>query len=625
MSTSSAAVSCQTKQPKVHKAALVPLVSKGLWERVQMDLIDYHTRPSHGYSYVWHAEDHFSKFHFAFPLVSKSAVEVARCVRWMLMSCVQIKILQCDNGGEFMAGVLDVCKKWGTEVVNSSPYHPQTNGLVERYGSVMKRAIAKWEEQEQSSEWSEVVELIATQLNVTAPRTTKRTPHELVHGIRQRWDSVPMPLDHAALISVMSQDDSDATPAKVRMATESAATLLANLQLSHTASPSPEQDTPVAVDGLSGEADPRTSRTQSPVPDAEPRSPERAALIFPTSDATDSGDSTDDDDYDRPSVRDLEEHKALDDEALRAYCEDDALRDEERGVLGPISRSMAVDLDAGPGTWRRCGIIGSGRCCLGAFLQAERSGSADSASDARGDCFYRGWSVQSQLDACDNLRRELRAWMTGLRGPARRTLQSLVVNTGNSGVDRRHVESNSRRPATAAELSQQAWDTLLRHLSVNDEQLGWDCLVALSEFKHVNILLYAQVHNVEEFAADTKQAIDRWAAAVRDGRAAAEAARQGRARPGGSWRDNKYVISPVLVPCRAREAWPFICVYHRSENHITTSMNEGLLHVASSGGGGHFETLLARCTPDDAPPPGWRGTLTGRGCSPPLTPCTRIS
>ena len=85
-------------------------------------------------------------------MVSKSAAEVAKCLQAMLVFTGPIKILQCDNGGEFMAGVLALCEQWGMPLpTNSSPYHPQTNGLVERGGSVIKRAIAKWEEQEMAT------------------------------------------------------------------------------------------------------------------------------------------------------------------------------------------------------------------------------------------------------------------------------------------------------------------------------------------------------------------------------------------------------------------------------------------------------------------------------------------
>jgi hypothetical protein len=58
---------CQQKQPRTHKAALVPILSKNLYERIVIDLIDYTRKPSRGFHYVLHAMDHFCKNHWAWP------------------------------------------------------------------------------------------------------------------------------------------------------------------------------------------------------------------------------------------------------------------------------------------------------------------------------------------------------------------------------------------------------------------------------------------------------------------------------------------------------------------------------------------------------------------------------
>ena len=212
-----------------------------------MDLLDFHSRPSRGFHYIY-AQDHFNKFHFAAAIVSKSAVDVAKCVQAILMFTGPVKILRCDIGGEFMAGVLALCEQWGMPPPsNSSPYHPQTNGLVERGGGVIKRAIAKWEEQDMTNDWSDVLPRLIYQLNCTAPRTTRRTPYKLVFGVRPRWDSVPISaaLDETTLLSVIAEREPQALPnpaqatdaavATAQAAAESAAALLAGLQLANTA------------------------------------------------------------------------------------------------------------------------------------------------------------------------------------------------------------------------------------------------------------------------------------------------------------------------------------------------------------------------------------------------------
>ena len=64
---------CSSTQRRVHKAPLVRITARTLFERVVIDLIDFERKPSHGFHYIFHAMDHFSKFHWAWAMVDKSA------------------------------------------------------------------------------------------------------------------------------------------------------------------------------------------------------------------------------------------------------------------------------------------------------------------------------------------------------------------------------------------------------------------------------------------------------------------------------------------------------------------------------------------------------------------------
>ena len=206
---------CQTKQPERHKEPLQPLVSKSQWERVVMDLVDFgEARRSRGMRYMWHAQDHFSKYNFRAAIASKEAADVGVWVEAMLRVTGPTKILQCDNGGEFMARVYELCDEWGMErPTTSAPYHPQTNGLIERNGSTVQRALEKWMHQEATEEWADGLSRITYQVNCTVSRSTKRTPHELVFGTRPRWDSTPIAhaLDTTTLLDVVNVKPADAS------------------------------------------------------------------------------------------------------------------------------------------------------------------------------------------------------------------------------------------------------------------------------------------------------------------------------------------------------------------------------------------------------------------------------
>jgi hypothetical protein len=62
---------CIANKATTTKAPLEPIVVDEIWKRVQIDLVDMRHEPSGRYKWILHIKDHFSKFTFLFPLVSK--------------------------------------------------------------------------------------------------------------------------------------------------------------------------------------------------------------------------------------------------------------------------------------------------------------------------------------------------------------------------------------------------------------------------------------------------------------------------------------------------------------------------------------------------------------------------
>ena len=75
---------CHRKATNRSRGPLTPIISTELFERVQVDLIDFRHQPdaSYGpvgpkYHWVMHVKDHFSKFTQLYPLQGKLFTEVA--------------------------------------------------------------------------------------------------------------------------------------------------------------------------------------------------------------------------------------------------------------------------------------------------------------------------------------------------------------------------------------------------------------------------------------------------------------------------------------------------------------------------------------------------------------------
>ncbi|CAF4507119.1 unnamed protein product, partial [Didymodactylos carnosus] len=121
-----------------------------------MGLIDMRSMPDDEYKWILHTKDHFSKFSWAYPLKLKEAEPVAAKLLQQFYSFGAPRILQSDNGKEFVAKVIkDLKNTWNDLVIiNGRPRHPQTQGLVERGNQTLESALGKWMQSNNSTEWS---------------------------------------------------------------------------------------------------------------------------------------------------------------------------------------------------------------------------------------------------------------------------------------------------------------------------------------------------------------------------------------------------------------------------------------------------------------------------------------
>lgn len=83
-------------------------MSVGYLTRVQMDLIDMRSMRDGEFQWILHTKDHFSKFSWCYPLCSKEAEAVANNLLQQFYLFGVPRILQSDNGKEFVAKVIKV-------------------------------------------------------------------------------------------------------------------------------------------------------------------------------------------------------------------------------------------------------------------------------------------------------------------------------------------------------------------------------------------------------------------------------------------------------------------------------------------------------------------------------------
>ena len=84
--------------------------------------------------YLLSIVDHFSKYGWVVVLPNKKFKTVLKAIRQCLKITGKLTLLQTDNGGEFNNELLkSFLEHNNIQYVRGSPYHPQSQGAVERF------------------------------------------------------------------------------------------------------------------------------------------------------------------------------------------------------------------------------------------------------------------------------------------------------------------------------------------------------------------------------------------------------------------------------------------------------------------------------------------------------------
>ena len=183
---------CQKDGPAVTtKAPLHPLpVMKEPFARVAMDVFGPLSRTKTGNKYILVLMDYSTKWPEAFALRNVTTETVVNCLVEVTARIGVPEKLLSDNGSNFISKVMQqYCKVTGIKQIRTYPYHPQTDGMVERFNSTLKRLLRKLT-QDPKVEWDRCLPHVLWAYRGTVHKTTGFSPYDLLFGKEMR-----MPLD----------------------------------------------------------------------------------------------------------------------------------------------------------------------------------------------------------------------------------------------------------------------------------------------------------------------------------------------------------------------------------------------------------------------------------------------
>ena len=181
--------SCSTCQKgnktKTTKAPLIPLpVISTPWTRIAFDVVGPLPRSRNGYKYILSCIDFGSRFPEAIPLRRVDAVTVANAMLTIFSRYGIPAEVLTDNGSCFVAKLTQqLFSTLGVKAIHISPYHPQTNGMLERWHRVMKTVITKSGDYKQ---WDKLLPLALFACRDAPHTATGLSPFEVMYGWHTR-------------------------------------------------------------------------------------------------------------------------------------------------------------------------------------------------------------------------------------------------------------------------------------------------------------------------------------------------------------------------------------------------------------------------------------------------------
>ena len=176
----------RNKTQRVKKyAPLQTYVVGAPMERIAIDVLGPFPESSSGNKKILVVGDYFSKWMEAYPMPNEEAATVAKVLLDNFLSRFGMP-LEChsDLGRNFVSNVFqEVCRLLGVNKTYTTPRHPQSDGLVERFNQCIVSYIRTYmDPRENQSDWDKNLSLVTFAYRSSVHPSTGETPNMLMLG-----------------------------------------------------------------------------------------------------------------------------------------------------------------------------------------------------------------------------------------------------------------------------------------------------------------------------------------------------------------------------------------------------------------------------------------------------------
>ena len=178
------AVCASRKSPPVRpRAPLEPIIASYPMQLVAVDIVGPFPESEAGNCYILVVADYFTRYTEAYPLPNQEASTVAnKLVNEFFLRYSPPERLHSDQGRNFESAIItETCRLLGVEKSRTTPYHPQSDGLVERFNRTLLDMLAT-AVGDRPFEWEKHLRRLCYAYNTSTHPTTGFPPFQLMFG-----------------------------------------------------------------------------------------------------------------------------------------------------------------------------------------------------------------------------------------------------------------------------------------------------------------------------------------------------------------------------------------------------------------------------------------------------------
>lgn len=174
---------CQVRKKGTRKEPLHPIQIGRAFERIGIDLVGPLPITQQNNRYIIVATEYLTRWPEARAVPDATAETLAKFIfEEIVCRHGTPKVILSDQGRNFISDMIRIlCERFLIKHKFSSPYHPQTNGMVERFNRTLCESLAKVKG---TDDWDIYIPAVLLAYRTKRHATTGYTPFQLIYGRR---------------------------------------------------------------------------------------------------------------------------------------------------------------------------------------------------------------------------------------------------------------------------------------------------------------------------------------------------------------------------------------------------------------------------------------------------------